>query len=60
MTKHTPYAKLSKKKQRELNRQRRGTWGGLNPTTRRPENPRAYKRKKSRVNEDDFGLFFFR
>ena len=48
MEKYVPYEKLSKKKQRELNRQRRGTWGDCNPVTRKPENPRAYQRQKAR------------
>ena len=48
-----PYEKLSKKKQRELNAQKRGSWGGLNPVTRKPENPRAYNRRKARKWSDD-------
>ena len=42
-----PYEKLSKKKKRELDRQRRETWP-ISPVTRRPENPKAYKREKTR------------
>ena len=53
MTKHIPYEKLSKKKRRELDLRRRGTWQGLNPVTRRPENPRAYNRKKLRAKKED-------
>ena len=48
-----PYEKLSKKKQRELDRQKRGTWGSLSPVTRRPENKKAYNRKKARRWIDD-------
>ena len=44
--KFVPYGKLSKKKKREQDRARRGSWGALSPVTRRAENPRAYKRKK--------------
>ena len=36
MEKFIPYEKLSKKKQRELDLKRRGSWGGLNPVTRKP------------------------
>lgn len=43
-----PYEKLSKKKQRELNQKKRTTWGILNPVTRKPENPKAYNRRKAR------------
>ena len=55
MEKFVPFEKLSKKKQRELNTQRRGTWGGLNPVTRKPQNSKAYNRSKARKwNRDDF------
>lgn len=48
MEKHIPYEKLSKKKQRELNRKRRNTWGSLSPVTRNTANPKAYNRQKAR------------
>lgn len=41
-----PFEKLSKKKQRELNKQRRTTWGNFDPTTRKPDYSRAYNRNK--------------
>ena len=47
MERFIPYEKLSKKKKRELDAMKRGSWGGLNPVTRRPENPKAYNRKKA-------------
>ncbi len=47
MEKYIPYEKLSKKEKRRLNTARRGTWGSLNPTTRKPENSKAYNRKKA-------------
>ena len=46
--KFVPFEKLSKKKQRELNKQQRTTWGSLDPTTRKPENSKAYNRNKQR------------
>lgn len=52
MEKFTPYEKLSKKKQRELNAARRGTWT-INPVTRKPANPKAYNRKTARNWKDD-------
>ena len=52
MEKFIPYEKLSKKKRRELDKARRGTWA-LNPVTRRPENPKAYNRKTARNWKDD-------
>ena len=39
-----PYAKMSKSAKRTENLRRRGSWGGLNPVTRKPANPRAYDR----------------
>lgn len=53
MAKFVPYEKLSKKKQKELNAKKRGSWQGLNPVTRRPENPKAYNRKKAQKWKDD-------
>ena len=47
MEKFIPYEKLSKKKKRKINQARRQTWGGLNPVTRKPENSKAYIRKKT-------------
>lgn len=53
MEKFVPYEKLSKKKQRELDAMKRGTWGRLNPVTRMPANPKAYNRKAARRWKDD-------
>ncbi len=47
MEKFIPYEKLSKRKRRELDASRRSTWNGLNPVTRRPENSKAYNRRKA-------------
>ena len=60
MEKFSPYEKLSKKKQRELNAARRTTWA-LNPVTRKPANPKAYNRKTARNWKDDSNsvLFYF-
>lgn len=56
MQKLVPYEKLSKKKQRELNAMKHGSWGGLNPVTRKPDNPKAYNRKKAQRWRDDPGF----
>ena len=53
MEKFIPYEKLSKKKQRERNKEKRGTWGALKPVTRKSENPKAYNRRKARQWMDD-------
>ena len=52
MEKFTPYEKLSKKKKRELDAGRRTVWA-ISPVTRRPDNPKVYKRKKAQKWEDD-------
>ena len=53
MEKFIPYEKLSKKKQRELNAMKHGTWGSFNPVTRKPANPKAYNRRTAQRWKDD-------
>ena len=57
MEKFVPYEKLSKKKQRELNAKKRGSWGSLNPVTRKPSNPKAYNRRTAQRWKDDYSSF---
>ena len=47
MEKFIPYEKLSKKEKRKMDLAKRQTWGELNPVTRKPENSRAYNRKRT-------------
>lgn len=47
MEKFIPYEKLSKKEKRKMDLARRQIWGELNPVTRKPENSKAYNRRKS-------------
>jgi hypothetical protein len=54
MLKFVPYSKLSKRKRREHNIAKRGSWGGLNPVTKKPANPKAYSRTKQKVHDGDF------
>ena len=49
MEKFIHYEKLSKKEKRKMDLAKRQTWGELNPITRKPENSKAYNRKKSQV-----------
>ena len=49
MEKFVPYEKLSKKEQQRANKARRGTWGDLNPVTRKPTNSKAYNRKRAQA-----------
>lgn len=53
MKKFISYGNLSKKKKREHDRIKRGTWGDIRPVTRKAENKKAYKRKKTRRWEDE-------
>ena len=53
------YEKLSKKKKREQDAKRRGSWGGVNPVTRKPENPKAYNRRKARKWDHDSSAVLF-
>ena len=55
MEKFIPYEKLSKKEQRRYNAQRRGSWQGLSPVTRRPEPSKAYNRRKAQSWKKDPG-----
>ncbi|MCL2545809.1 MAG: hypothetical protein FWE06_01260 [Oscillospiraceae bacterium] len=45
--KYVPLEKRSKREQKEHFSALRGNWGGINPVTKKPPNPQAYKRKKS-------------
>ncbi len=56
MEKFIPYEKLSKKKKLELASKQRGSWGAINPVTRKPQNPKAYNRKKAGQWRDDSPL----
>ena len=60
MEKYIPIEKRSKKEKQALAKERRGTWGVLNPVTRKPANPKAYSRKKFRHEKEPFdgGIFF--
>ena len=53
-----PKNKLSKKAQKELNRQRRVTWD-FSPVTKTVESKKIYSRKRKAQNRDDYGLSFF-
>lgn len=53
MKAYIPYEKLSKKEQRKQNAARRTTWGPLSPVTRKPQNSKAYNRKKAQSWKKD-------
>lgn len=63
MEKFIPYEKLSKKEKRKLDSARRGTWGQINPVTRKPQSSKAYNRSKTRnwkrdVHESNSGTYY--
>ena len=47
MKKYIPCEKLSKKEKRKLDSAKRDTWGQINPVTRKPQNSKAYNRKRT-------------
>ena len=47
MEKFIPYEKLSKKEKRKVDAAKRTTWGRINPVTRKPQNSKAYNRKRT-------------
>ena len=59
MKKFIPYEKLSKKERRKRDAMMRGTWGPLNPVTRKSKNPKAYDRRKARKWIEDPGSVLF-
>lgn len=62
MQKFIPFAKLSKKAQQAINKNRRKNWGNIAPVTKRPANSKAYNRKKAQAWKDTFPtseLFYY-
>ena len=59
MKKYVSYDKLSKKKQLQIDKEKRGTWFGINPVTRKPESSRAYNRRKAQDWKKDSGPALF-
>lgn len=52
MRQFIPYEKLSKRKQREIDKLLRNVWA-FSPVTRRPRNPKAYNRSKMRQRDHE-------
>lgn len=62
MAKFIPFVKLSKKAQQVMNKNKRKSWGNIDPTTKRPANSKAYNRKKAQAWKDTFPtseLFYY-
>ena len=57
--KHISYDKLSKKKQRQIDRLKRGTWYGVKPVTRAPKSSKAYDRREAQDWKKDSGPVLF-
>ena len=60
MKQFIPYEKLSKRQKREADAQARGQWS-ISPVTRKPQNPKAYNRAKTRQRDrnDPFAVFSY-
>ena len=58
MARFVPKDKMSKKAQKELNRQRRVTWD-FSPVTKTVDSKKLYNRKRNARNRDDYGLGVF-
>ena len=54
-----PYEKLSKKQKREIDREKRATWNGVVPVTRKIESAKIYNRKKHQRGGFDSGAGVF-
>ena len=57
MKKFISYQKMSKKKQKEINKQKRGNWGDIKPITKVVPSKKIYNRKAKRDHKNH-GLFF--
>jgi len=57
MEKFIPYEKLSKKERKKLNSKARNVWA-ISPVTRKPQNSKAYVRKRSRNYQDEYSVIF--
>lgn len=55
MKKYIPYNKLSPRQRRAVDNEARVSWT-ISPVTRRPDNPKAYNRKKTRQWDHDDSL----
>lgn len=49
-----PYDKMSRKKKREIDKQKRGNWGGVNPVSKPFNDKRHHKKHSEDYDEDDY------
>lgn len=54
--KFIPKEKLSKKKRRELDNQKRNSWGEIKPVTRLVESKKRYNRQREKVKTRDLDI----
>ena len=47
MEKFVPYEKMTKKEKRKIDAMRRGSWGDVNPVTRKVESKKTSNRKRT-------------
>lgn len=48
MKNYVPFEKLSKREQKRINTEKRGSWNGVNPVTRMTKDKTKYDRNKYR------------
>lgn len=49
------YRKLSKKKRKEIDQAKRGTWGNVSPVTKKTTSAKVYNRKKAQRQHREMG-----
>lgn len=54
--KFIPKEKLSKKKRKELDNQKRNSWGEIKPVTRLVESKKVYNRQREKVKTRDLDI----
>lgn len=54
--KFIPKEKLSKKKRKELDAQKRNSWGEIKPVTRLVESKKVYNRQREKVKTRDLDI----
>lgn len=52
--KFVPKEKLSKRKKRELDLKKRGTWGEVNPVSRKVESKKRYNRQLEKAKTKEY------
>lgn len=49
-----PYDKMSKRDKKQIDKEKRGNWGGIDPRTRREDKDKYKRRKQKQKEKDDY------